>query len=181
MLDVVLSFTKADLPVGKIRENEPLVIIAMIDGFEVHRIFVDQGSSADIIFWSLFEKMGLGTKDLIPHPRSLIGLTGDTILPKGYVELAYAFGDGPVHRFVPVKFLVVDCLSSYNAILGRPTLNALGAAVSTLHLAMKFPGYQGEVITICGNKDEARECYKESLKISKTSSEESLPLTNRSF
>ena len=47
--------------------------------------------------------------------------------------------------------------------------------------AMKFSGNQGEVITIRGNKDEARECYKESLKISKTPSEESLPSTNRSF
>jgi hypothetical protein len=46
---------------------------------------------------------------------------------------------------------------------------------------MKFLGDQEEVITIRGNKDEARECYKESLKISKTPSEESLPLTNRSF
>jgi hypothetical protein len=46
---------------------------------------------------------------------------------------------------------------------------------------MKFPGDQGEVITIRGNKDEARECYKESLKISKTPNEESLPSTNRSF
>jgi hypothetical protein len=140
MPDVVLSFTKVDLPVGKIRENEPLVIIAMIDEFEVHRIFVDQGSSTDIIFWSLFKKMGLGTKDLIPHPRSLIGFTEDTILPKDYVELACAFGDGPTRRSVPVKFLVVDCPSTYNPILGRPTLNALGATVSTLHLAMKFPG-----------------------------------------
>jgi hypothetical protein len=72
---VVLSSTKDDLPVGKIRENKPLVITGMIDGFEVHRIFVDQGNSADIIFWSLFEKLGLGTKDLVPHPKSLIGFT----------------------------------------------------------------------------------------------------------
>jgi hypothetical protein len=100
--------------------------------------------------------MGLGTKDLIPHPRSLIGFTRDTILPKGYVELACALGDGPGRRFVPVKFLVVDCPSSYNAILGWPTLNSLDVAISTLHLAMKFPGDHGEVITIRGNKDEAR-------------------------
>jgi hypothetical protein len=125
--------------------------------------------------------MGLGTKDLIPHPRSLIGFTEDTILPKGYVELAFAFRDGLGRRSVPVKFLVVDCPSAYNAILGRQTLNDLGTAISTLHLAMKFSGDQGEVITIRSNKGEARECYKESLKISKTPNEESLPPTNRSF
>jgi hypothetical protein len=46
---------------------------------------------------------------------------------------------------------------------------------------MKFPGDQGEIITVRGNKDEDRECYKESLKISKAPNEESLPSTNISF
>jgi hypothetical protein len=153
----------------------------MIDGFEVHQIFVDQGSSADIIFWSLFEKLGLGTKDLVPHPKSLIEFIGDAIFPKGYVDLACAFKSGPGRCSIPVKFLVVDCMSAYNAILGRPTLNALGVAVSTLHLEMKFPRNQGDVITIRGNKDEARECYKESLKISKASNEVHLQSNNMSF
>jgi hypothetical protein len=112
MTDVILSFTKADLPVGKIRENEPLVITTMIDGFEVHQIFVDQGNLADIIFWSLFEKFGLGTKDLVPHPKSLISFTENAIFPKGYVKLACAFGSGPGRRSIPVKFLVVDCPSA---------------------------------------------------------------------
>jgi hypothetical protein len=59
-----------------------LVIAANLNGYEVHLIFIDQGSSADIMFWSLFDKMGLGSKDLIPHKGSLIGFTGDTIIPK---------------------------------------------------------------------------------------------------
>jgi hypothetical protein len=85
--DVTLSFTKDDFLAGKIRDNELLVITRLLDDFEVHRIFVDQGSSANIVLWSLFEKLGLGTRDLVLHPKSLIGFTGDTIIPKGYVEL----------------------------------------------------------------------------------------------
>ena len=79
----MLSFSDADFPEERIWDNEPLVIAANLNGFEVHRIFIDQGSSADIMFWSLFDKMGLGSKDLIPHKGSLIGFTGDTIIPKG--------------------------------------------------------------------------------------------------
>jgi len=37
-----------------------------------------------------------------------------------------------------IDFLVVDAPSAYNAILGRGTLNAIGAVVSTSHLMMKF-------------------------------------------
>ena len=37
-----------------------------------------------------------------------------------------------------VNFLVVNCLSSYNAIIGRPTLNSWKAVTSTYHLSVKF-------------------------------------------
>ena len=36
------------------------------------------------------------------------------------------------------RFLVVNCLSIYNIILGRPTLNCLKAATSTYCLKVKF-------------------------------------------
>ena len=102
------------------------------------------------MFWSLFDKMGLGSKDLIPHKGSLIGFTRDKIIPKG--------------------FIVVDCPSAYNAIIGRLTLNSLGAIVSTINLAMKFPGEDGSVVIVHGKSSDARKCYQESLKITKTPS-----------
>ncbi|KAF8105168.1 hypothetical protein N665_0162s0047 [Sinapis alba] len=37
------------------------------------------------------------------------------------------------------KFLVVDCKSSYNMILGRSWIHDMGAVPSTLHQMMKFP------------------------------------------
>ena len=83
--------------------------------------------------------MGLTKKDLIPHKGNLIGFTRDTISPKGYLKIKVTFSGRGGSRSVEVKFLVVDCPSAYNAILGRPTLNALGAVVPTLHMAMKFP------------------------------------------
>jgi hypothetical protein len=115
------------------------------------------------MFWSLFDKMGLGSKDLIPHKGSLIGFTGDTIIPKGYVDLKVCFGKKPSAKTIPVRFIVIDCPLVYNAIIGRPTLNSLGAIVSTIHLAMKFPGENGTVVTVRGKSSDARKCYQESL------------------
>ena len=55
-------------------------------------------------------------------------------------------------------FLVVDCSSAYNAILGRPTLNSRKVVTSTYHLMIKFPT-EYEVGEVRGNQVVARECY----------------------
>ena len=57
-----------------------------------------------------------------------------------------------------VDFLVVDCSSSYNAIIGRPTLNSWKAVTSTYHLLVKFPTEHG-VGQVQGDQLAARECY----------------------
>jgi len=50
-------------------------------------------------------------------------------------------------------------------LLGRPSLNLLGAIVSMPHLAMKFPSSAGDIITVQVNQKTARECYAASLKV----------------
>ncbi|KAL5124679.1 hypothetical protein HKD37_02G005034 [Glycine soja] len=41
--------------------------------------------------------------------------------------------------------------------LGRPSLNALGAIISTPYLAMKLPSYSGSIITVHANQRTTRE------------------------
>ena len=53
---------------------------------------------------------------------------------------------------------MVDCSSSYNAIIGRPTLNSWKAVTSTYHLLIKFPTKHG-VGQVQGDQLAARECY----------------------
>ena len=48
--------------------------------------------------------------------------------------------------------------SSYNAIIGRPTLNSWKAVTSTYHLSVKFPTEYG-VGEAQGDQLAARECY----------------------
>ena len=57
-----------------------------------------------------------------------------------------------------MTFLVVDCLSAYNAILGRPILNSWKAVTSTYHLMIKFL-MEYRVEELRGNQVAARECY----------------------
>ena len=54
---------------------------------------------------------------------------------------------------------MVDCPSSYNVIIGRPTLNRWKAATSTYCLKMKFLIDNG-VDEVKGDQVLARECYQ---------------------
>ena len=58
-----------------------------------------------------------------------------------------------------LDFLVVDCPSSYNVIIGRPTLNRWKAATSTYCLKVKFPT-DNRVGEVRGDQILARECYQ---------------------
>ena len=58
-----------------------------------------------------------------------------------------------------LDFLVVDCLSSYNVIIKRPTLNQWKAATSTYCLKVKFPTENG-VGEVIRDQVLARKCYQ---------------------
>ena len=76
----------------------------------------------------------------------------------GTVTLPVVVGAYPQQVAKDVNFLVVDCSSSYNVIIGRPTLNSWKAVMSTYHLSVKFPTENG-VGEVQGDQLAARECY----------------------
>ena len=80
------------------------------------------------------------------------------VQPVGTVTLPMVVGAYPQQITKDMNFLVVDCSSSYNAIIGRPTLNSLKAVTSTYHLSIKFPTEYG-VGQVQGDQLAARECY----------------------
>ena len=53
---------------------------------------------------------------------------------------------------------VGDAPTTYNAIIGRPTLNQIGLVVSTYHLVVKFPTSSG-VEELHGDQATVRFCY----------------------
>ena len=61
------------------------------------------------------------------------------------------------------NFMVVKGKSSYNAILGCPTLVAIKAVTSIYHLCRKFPTPRS-IEVVRGNQYEARMCYTTSFR-----------------
>jgi len=75
------------------------------------------------------------------------------------------FGAGQTYKTLVVRYTLIDADTSYNVLIGRHTLNQLGAVVSTPHMAMKFSVPNGTIIAVKADPKESRQCYVESLKV----------------
>lgn len=112
---------------------------------------------------SVFEQMKIHKHELQSVHAPLCGFTSDAIHPVGSITLPLIVGDAPHQATVMVNFLVVDCPSAYNVILGRTTLNNLCAITSTRCLKMKFP-IKNDVDVARGDQLTAHKCYDISTK-----------------
>ena len=142
-LDTTITFLDADLEGCQHPHDDLLVIRAIVANKTVHRVLVDNGSSADIIFMSAFDKMGIGREKLEPVNAHLRGFSGEKVLPLGLIQLVLTIGDPPCQATTMKKFLIVEAPSVYNMLLGKPSLNAIRAIPSAYHMVVKFPTENG--------------------------------------
>ena len=162
-LDTAITFSDSDMEGCQHPHDDPLVIRVVIANKTVHRVLVDNESSTDIIFASTFDKMGIGREKLEPANSHLQGFSGERVLPLGSIQLVLTLGDPPCQAITTMRFPIVDSLSTYNILLGRPSLNAMRAIPSAYHLVIKFPTANG-VGMVRGDQRIARVCYSASMK-----------------
>ena len=162
-LDTSITFFDLDLEGCQHPHDDPLVVRAVVANKTVHRVLVDNGSSADIIFASAFDKMGIGREKLDPVNTHLQGFSGEKVLPLGSIQLVLTLGEPTFQATTTARFLIVDVPSAYNMLLGRPSLNAIKSIPSAYHMMIKFPTVSG-VGMVRGDQRVARECYSASMK-----------------
>ncbi|KAJ1410034.1 hypothetical protein SESBI_22269 [Sesbania bispinosa] len=78
-----ITFSNDDFKGITPHEHDPMVIEVTMAAHKVQRVLVDQGSSADIMYWSTFKRLGLAQELLLPFAGALVGFAGDS------VEFAY--------------------------------------------------------------------------------------------
>ena len=162
-IDTTITFSDSDLEGCQHPHDDPLVVRAIVANKTVHRVLIDNESSADIIFVSAFDKMGIGRENLEPVNTHLRGFSGEKVLPLGSIQLVLTLGEPPCQEMTTTRFLIVDASSAYNMLLGRPSLNAIKAIPSAYHMIIKFPTVHG-VGMVRGDQRVARECYTSSMK-----------------
>ena len=100
------------------------VVSIRVGDYNTHQVLVDDGSSTNILYYPAFQQMRIDRERLIPSNAPFVGFRGARVHPLGGVTLSVTVEDYPQQITRDVMFLVVECSSAYNAILGRPTLNS---------------------------------------------------------
>ena len=153
-----VTFDESDSD-GSDSHHDGLVISLSIGNCLIRRVLIDTGSSTNLLTLDALKEMGLTENDLIKKSTPLVGFSGEVKHTTGEIILTtYA---GGINQ--QVKFLVLDCPSPYNCILGRPWIHAMKAVPSTYHQIIKFPTEWG-VQEIRGDQRTAKECYVASMK-----------------
>ncbi|XP_010276733.1 PREDICTED: uncharacterized protein LOC104611412 [Nelumbo nucifera] len=82
-----ITFTDNDLWGVQTPHDDALVIIAEVSNFEIRLIMVDIGSSVDVLFEDVFEKLDIDKNHLTSINTPLMGLSGESLLPTGRITL----------------------------------------------------------------------------------------------
>ncbi|XP_062153622.1 uncharacterized protein LOC133861818 [Alnus glutinosa] len=159
---LTIAFSDKDYEGVYLPHSDALVVTMVIANHRIHRVLVDNGSSADILYKSAFDLMKISRDKVSTFRFPLVGFAGEQVMPLGSIELQVTVGSSPTQKTIPVKFLIVDQPSAYNAIFGRTAQAELKAVTSIPHLCMKFPTDDG-VGVVRGEQKVARKCYNISL------------------
>ncbi|GJU21694.1 reverse transcriptase domain-containing protein [Tanacetum coccineum] len=137
---------------------EPLTIEINAAGHDIHRMYIDGGASADILYEHCFQRLRPEVKSqLNPATTSLTGFTGEKIWPMGQLRLPVIVGNKEHSTTAWMNFMVIRSPSPYNGIIGRPGISAIRAVPSTAHGMLKFP-VDGGIVTIYNTAAPPKEC-----------------------
>jgi hypothetical protein len=92
---VPLTFDARDIDLRSAPHIDAMVINCSVAGWDMHKVLVDNGSQADIIFLHAFDRMGISHSLLKPPDNPLYGFGGKGTFPVGKIELPLSFGVAP--------------------------------------------------------------------------------------
>ncbi|XP_077242445.1 uncharacterized protein LOC143882958 [Tasmannia lanceolata] len=90
--DNTISFAGADLNNVILPHNDALVITMLIANFETPKILVDNGSSADVLYYQAFKQLGIKDDLSKPSTTELYGFAGEVVKVVGTIELPVLVG-----------------------------------------------------------------------------------------
>jgi len=142
------TFTDDDFKGVYPSKDDPMVISVDINKFTIMKTLVDQGSYVDILYWKTFKAMRILEAEMMSHDDHVFGFSVERVSTKGYIEIYITFGEWKSSKTIKIRYLVINANTSYNILLGRPSINRMRVMVSTPHLAMKFPSLSEDILTV---------------------------------
>ncbi|XP_070009740.1 uncharacterized protein [Nicotiana sylvestris] len=119
-----ISFTDDELPEEGAGHNRALNLMVKCEGHYVKRVMVDGGSSVDVCHLSTLQSMKINTDRIRPRNVRIRAFDGSARDTMGEINLTMTIA--PVD--FEIVFQVVDMVTSYNFLLGRPWIHTARAA-----------------------------------------------------
>ena len=91
----IIGFSEEDARRLHHPHDDALVVSIRVGDYNVHWVLVDNGSSADILYYPAFQQMGIDRARLIPTNAPLVGFGGTRVFLLGAVTLMVTVGDYP--------------------------------------------------------------------------------------
>nr|GEZ49397.1 reverse transcriptase domain-containing protein [Tanacetum cinerariifolium] len=124
----------------------PMIIKTEMGGHCVQRMYVDEGSSSEILYEHCFNRFHPEVRNqMIPATTPLVGFSGEIIWPLGQILLLVKIGDEEHSTSAWMNFMLVRSPFSYKGIIRRPWARRIQAVPSTAHGMLKFPVTGGTV------------------------------------
>ncbi|XP_072088602.1 uncharacterized protein [Arachis hypogaea] len=85
--------------------DDPVVITLQLGDLLVKKVLLDPGSSADVLFYSTFQKMKLSNNILQSTEGDLVGFSGKRVPIIGSVWLQTTLGENPLSKTCDIQYL----------------------------------------------------------------------------
>ncbi|XP_057756293.1 uncharacterized protein LOC130975525 [Arachis stenosperma] len=82
----------------------PVIISLQLEDLLVKKVLLDSRSSADILFYSTFQKIKLSSNILQPSTRDLVGFSGERVPVMGSVWLQTTLGEFPLSKTSDIQY-----------------------------------------------------------------------------
>ena len=112
--NLVIGFTEEDAKCLHHPHNDMLVVSIWIGDYNTHRVLVDNGSFADILYYPTFQQMRIDREWLVLVNAPLVEFGGIRAHPLGVVTLSVIVGDYPQQITRDVTVLDIDYSFAYN-------------------------------------------------------------------
>ena len=86
----IIGFSEEDARRLHHPHDNALIVSVRVGDYNVHRMLVDNGSSAGILYYPAFQQMGIK-----PTNAPLVGFGGTRVLPLGAITFSVTVGDYP--------------------------------------------------------------------------------------
>ena len=73
--------------------DDALVVSIRVGDYNIHRVLVNNGSSTNILYYPVFQQMGIDRGRLISTNAPLVGFGGTKVFPLGAITLSIMVGD----------------------------------------------------------------------------------------